>query len=45
MSTPILDAEGHLTAAVIAAGGRTMRQLRQAFLDAQRERDGGPPLR
>ena len=36
---PILDAEGHLTDGVIAAGGRTMRQLRQAFLDAQRERD------
>ena len=37
--SPILDAAGNLTDAVIAAGGRTMRQLRQAFLDAQRERD------
>ena len=33
---PILDAEGDLTAAVIAAGGRTMRQLRQSFGEAKR---------
>ena len=36
---PILDAEGDLTAAVIAAGGRTMRQLRQSFGEAKQARD------
>ena len=44
--SPVLDAAGNLTAAMIAAGGRTMRQLRQDFLDAKqaRERHASPPI-
>jgi len=36
---PIIDAKGDLTAAAIAAGGRTIRQLRKDFLDAKQARE------
>ena len=36
---PIIDAKGDLTAAAIAAGGRTIRQLRKDFLEAKQVRE------